>query len=468
MNNNEHIQSQQNDWIEYLKNSDLPLVLYGTAVLANYVKYLLDCLNIKIDFVAVDKEYLKPNMKFHNFEVLPLEDVLANNSKINIIMAFIDKTVETRYALSKLNNFPNVQKCMFFDRLNIREYLLKDAKTQKEKVERVRGFIKINPDIYLKDEETARAIAENWNGEIKKPSNLRFIKNAIPVVLAANEDFAPYLAVMLQSVLDNSNPQRIYHFIIFERSFTPKTKSALTNQVLKYPNCEIDFIDVTSAFDEIPLVPVSIQNFNSLSIDTYSRFFIPYWFDEYPKVIYLDSDMIAKTDISELYDLDIKNHCMGSVRSPAMNYYLERNIYSAFSSPPFIFLEDWSRYINAGVLVFDTKKFSSKFPYTDFLKFAIYFSNRYAKHVCDQDILAISLNGDFFALPPEWNYVWSAPKGNDGCRYLPADPNTKIIHFTTVVKPWKDDPRIENNPDVLAYREYAKTVPLFKERVCLP
>jgi len=58
---------------------------------------------------------------------------------------------------------------------------------------------------YLYNEKKARKMANNWNGVISKPGNLRFFESAIPVVLCANESFAPYTAVMLQSLLDNTN-----------------------------------------------------------------------------------------------------------------------------------------------------------------------------------------------------------------------------------------------------------------------
>ena len=116
VNELKEISSLKNENLEYLKNSDLPVVLYGAGQLSSVVKCFLDRHNIKIDFVVVDREYLQPNMKFHDFDVLPLEDVLANNSKIDVILAFasgkyavvIEKTAE----LSKLQN---VNKCLFFD-----------------------------------------------------------------------------------------------------------------------------------------------------------------------------------------------------------------------------------------------------------------------------------------------------------------------------------------------------------------
>jgi lipopolysaccharide biosynthesis glycosyltransferase len=327
-----------------------------------------------------------------------------------------------------------------------------------EAYEDLRILIKNNPQIYFRDEETAKDITNNWNGTVQKPKNLRFVENAIPVVLSANDKFAPFSAVMLQSLLDNSNPQRKYHFIIFERNFSDKIKKCFISQVSEFPNCEIDFINMISILDDIPLVSK-----DRLSIDTFSRLLIPFWFDEYSKVIYLDSDMIVKADIALLYDLDLQGYCLGTaVNQNTIGNLNIKNYFHIIRNATFLFIENWFSYINAGVLVFDTKKFTKEFPYCDFFKFAIYFCNRYAKHNEDQSILSISLQDNYFALPPEWNYLWHAPRDNGQC-FQVADSTVKIIHFASRVKPWHDNPLIANNPDAIAYRNYAMTVPLYAE-----
>jgi len=327
--------------------------------------------------------------------------------------------------------------------------------------EKIRDFIKNRPDVYFHDEQTAKRLANNLNGKIPKPQNLRFIVGAIPVVLGTDENYAPYLAVMLQSLLDNSNPQRKYHFLILERGVFDETKLYLQNQVSAFPHCEIDFIEMRTVFDDIPLAATPDSH---LSVDMFSRLFIPYWFDEYEKVIYLDCDMIAKADIADLYDLDIRPFCMGAVITQEDAELLKQKKYEFFMTGicEYMFLENWSRYFNSGVLVFDTKKFAQKIPASELFSFAVYFTNRYAKHLGDQSVLNILVKGEFLSLPPEWNYRWGmrTPKG----KYQPSKPGDKIIHFTTGVKPWNKNRQIEDNPDAIAYRNYAETVPLYNIR----
>ncbi|MCL1945939.1 MAG: hypothetical protein FWF51_02135 [Chitinivibrionia bacterium] len=450
------------DLIKELKKSKLPLILYGAAEFSNHVKFILDWHNIKIDFVTVDKEYWREGMKFYDFEILPLEDVLAKNLEVNIVVAFISDDIKEK--IEKLKKRANVKKCVIFDKQivlrNISFYLRGGAKrSEKEEIDIVRNFIR-TCDIYFQDEETSRKLANNWSGKINNPKNLRFIENAIPVVLCANDDFAPYLAVMLQSLLDKTNPQRKYHFIIFQRDFSLKTKECLSNQTSKFPNCAIDFFDVSCAAGEIP-IPTMLPRF---SVDMYSRLLIPYWLDKYKKVIYLDSDMIAKADIADLYDLDIFPFCIGAVIDPLgvckknkfCNFHLE--IGGAFAN-----LDNWSRYFNSGVLVFDTEKFREKISYRDLFRFAIYYSNRYKRRCNDQDVLNIIVKEDYFVLPSEYNDMWHYYDKNGQSKIRSAASKGKILHFTTSIKPWKLNSEIENNRDVISYRKYAETVKLFRE-----
>jgi len=344
--------------------------------------------------------------------------------------------------------------CLIFIN-RIRGFDGKDLDVVQSKIQKA---IKKRPEIYNLDEADAKALADNWNGVINKPQDLRFIEHAIPVVLTAGERFVPYMAVTLQSLLNNSNSERKYHFIILNEDFSDKTKELLTQQVSHFSHCAIDFVNIVHAFNGIPIAAPGAY----YSIGTYSRFFIPYWFDKYEKVIFLDSDIMAKADIAELYDIDISDSFLGAAVDQIVEEQLNLKSYGFFlnSSPVFMLLNNWSHYFNAGILIFDTKKFKTKISQQDIFYFTIYYSNRYNNIMNDQDILNLLMKDDYYVLPPEWNYMWSVLTKNE--RYQSSKPNTKIVHFTSILKPWINDPLIEKNSDVLEYRKLASSIPLFK------
>jgi len=100
--------------LRYLQESKLPLVLYGAADLARIIKNCSSAYwNIKFDFVVVDKEYWRPNMKFDEFDILTLEDVLTKTSNVNVVLAFVAENNEER--IQELNKTAGVEKCVFLD-----------------------------------------------------------------------------------------------------------------------------------------------------------------------------------------------------------------------------------------------------------------------------------------------------------------------------------------------------------------
>jgi hypothetical protein len=98
-------------YLDYLKNSELPLLLYGAGVYAYQVKDFLDNKNIKIDHVVVDKTYYEPNSNFCNIPVEIIDDVIVRLSKVNIIAGFDNP----RKKMNLLSSCKKINKVIFFD-----------------------------------------------------------------------------------------------------------------------------------------------------------------------------------------------------------------------------------------------------------------------------------------------------------------------------------------------------------------
>lgn len=453
-----NIERQNPELILKCLNSNRDIYIYGAGIYGERTASIIKYNDVKIKgFIDKNATKIKSKLGLPVFE--PNEILSNKNNDVQIIIAVADiNAIREIVDMLMLAGLKREDDFVLTSLISIPvslEFFEKEKTLDHEAMQDYcRNIIKKRNDIYLHNEETAKKLANDWNGTINKPQNIRFIDNAIPIVLCANEKFAPYLSVMLQSILEHTNSQRKYHFIILERDFKSEVKKRLETQTTRFPHCTIDFISVTEAFEDIPLVITGAH----FSIDMYSRLFIPYWFDKYKKVIYLDSDMFAKSDIAELYDLDIQNYCLAAAIDQIYNWNLKHRNYTFFATatPTFMFLENWHRYFNSGVLIFDTKKFKEKFSYQDLFKFAIYYTNRYTKHFGDQEILNLLIKDDYFTLPPQWNYQWHAPSEN-GKSYQTAKVDTKIIHFTHK-KPWDDIPEMANNPVALAYLDYMKKI----------
>ena len=76
--------------IENLKNSELPIYLYGAGELAEACFcHLKDLYNIEIAGVIVPKQYLKEVSTFNGFLIQPAEQILNNNLSANIVLCFL-------------------------------------------------------------------------------------------------------------------------------------------------------------------------------------------------------------------------------------------------------------------------------------------------------------------------------------------------------------------------------------------
>ena len=88
-----------------------------------------------------------------------------------------------------------------------------------------------------------------------------------------------------------------------------KNKEILNFQIKKDQRFSVGFINVTNFIENKKL-----NIFAHLTIETYFRFLI---FDLFPIskiILYLDSDLIINTDISELYDINIEGKYLTAVK----------------------------------------------------------------------------------------------------------------------------------------------------------
>ena len=313
--------------------------------------------------------------------------------------------------------------------------------------------------VYHESEEKSRAIADAWDGLCPPAADIDYISGSCPIVLCSNERYAPYLAVCIQSILDNTNPKRHYHIIILESDITKDSKNSIISQVKKHPNCKIDFINVKSTLDTIP---IRVKQ-DRPSKDYYNRLLIPYILSYYPKVIYIDLDTIVKADISELLDLDLGNYSIavtpdlpiwGNLK---VHDYENLKLYSAVIAT---FVNDWTKYFNSGVILFDTKKFKDQISFSHLFKTVIYQSLRFERRLHDQDVLNSIIQSNYLPLPRKWNYICEIPMSK---YYSPVPKDTKIIHYASSKKPWCDLD-FSHNPDALNYRQYAQSVELYNLR----
>lgn len=267
-------------------------------------------------------------------------------------------------------------------------------------------------------------------------------KNNIPIVLACDNNYVPFTAVLLTSLEKNSSKDYNYDILLFEKDITDFNKQVLRNCLKGRKNISLRFIDFASIAKNFSLRVCSYY-----SIEIYFRLFAPWVLDKYDKVLYFDCDLVFNADVSKLYNINIKNKFLAAVRDVGMLLH-KRNPKSGISKDyytDYLTGVNIDNYFNSGVLIMNIKKFREELELKDIIK--LIQSKNW--HFPDQDVLNVICGKKTYILPSSWN---SIPE-NSGDRkiqtlieYLPqkyidyyvnGKSNPYIIHYAMREKPWK-------------------------------
>lgn len=244
-------------------------------------------------------------------------------------------------------------------------------------------------------------------------------KNEIPIFFATDNNYAPFLAVTLKSLLENSSKEYFYKVYILTSVIHPDLKTKINNVLTE--NSSIDYICVN---DELAKIKNKLHLRDYYSMETYYRFFIPNMFPQYDKVIYLDCDIIVKGDISEFYNTDIKDNLVAAVQDQVFNNY---DCFGTYAEE--VLDIDRKNVFNAGVLLMNSKlfrKFNVLGQFVDLLsvyKFRVTQDEDYLNVICKDKVKYLSIG---------WNYMPFQESAFD-------EKELKLIHYNLTLKPWHYD-----------------------------
>lgn len=266
-------------------------------------------------------------------------------------------------------------------------------------------------------------------------------EDGVPVVLSANDSFAPYLDIMIRSMIANSSPNRNYDLIVLYNDISEKNRNLITMASCGKENLSIRFIRVCEYFDASKLFVDQ-----HLSVETYYRLIIPEIMPNYHKILYLDCDMVADHDVAELYDMDLKGAVIGAGKDidVAGQINLNQNDWKKYATET-LGLDCAFDYFQAGVLILDLDGLRKTATSEEMIEMALTHSFR-----ChDQDILNIICKNKVTYLPQQWNTLmnWQEP-GRSRMQILKMAPRQLfeeysrarkcpyLIHFAGYQKPW--------------------------------
>ena len=192
---------------------------------------------------------------------------------------------------------------------------------------------------YIEKTELTTEIVSMYDGEI-------------PIIMSADNTYVPYLAVTIQSIIENAPEKAKYSIYVLHNEISKINQ----NKILKMQNAflTIQFVDISSFFDEQN--DKLFYTCNHFSVATYFRFFIPKLFKSFKKVIYCDCDAVFLKDVSKLYDIDLKTNWLAAVKDTMVNIDLMKSLKAIKYYKDFLKLERPDNYFQAGLLIINIEE----------------------------------------------------------------------------------------------------------------
>lgn len=251
----------------------------------------------------------------------------------------------------------------------------------------------------------------------------------IPIILSSNDKYAPFMYTTMVSILENSGKNTYYDFfLLVTSSFLQKNKIIIMELKNKYI-CNIQFIHIKNEF-------TNVHTHISFNKDPHfyrllAGILLP---KEYEKCIYLDVDTCACKDLSELFNIDLKDNYIAGVVAPGHNYL--ESIHCKR-----IHLSSMKEYINSGMLIMNLKKIREDNMTEKFIELL---KKKYDDK--DQDVLNVACHGKILILPPKYNVLVQRIKENDPRLkkiykekdIFEAKISPHIVHYCLAKKPWKN------------------------------
>lgn len=294
------------------------------------------------------------------------------------------------------------------------------------------------------------------NAESKAPT-----KNTIPIAMATDRNYVYPTIVAMVSMLENKKSNTYFDFYIMTSGDIGFEKNYINKLNTLYPNdCKINIIDMKKRFSSSFIAP------GHITTPTYYRLALPSLLTQYNKVLYLDGDILVRTDLSDLYNTDISGYYIGAVKDfGEILWTLPGGWFPDYAKR--LGIRDGNQLINAGILVMNLKKMRDENLEKAFYGYIPKLKQR-GILLNDQDVLNATCYDKIKFLSPTYNAMQHFGFNYDIIPHLftcydpyefkEACENPKIVHFTSPNKPWK-------NSNMRFYGEWNKYRQIVENRI---
>ncbi len=240
--------------------------------------------------------------------------------------------------------------------------------------------------------------------------------DTIPVFFSSDDNYLPFLAVSMRSLIDNLAPDAHCDIHILNNGLSPARARSLLEMATD--RVAVHLVDVSREI--APLAEkLNLRDYYTASI--YFRLFIPSLFPQYHKAIYLDADIAVNGDISELYSIPLGNRLVGAVSDDIIASHRDFIDYAeqGLGIP-------YRHYFNSGVMLMNLDQFRLRQIERRFVHLL---GTYHFDTICpDQDYLNVLCRGQVLYLDKGWN------KMSIDTDYNGVPP---LVHYNMFYKPWQ-------------------------------
>lgn len=233
----------------------------------------------------------------------------------------------------------------------------------------------------------------------------------ITLVLVSDDHYVVLLAALIRSVEANLAPGNKLQLWVVSDQVTTANKQKLASSIDK----QITTLHWKEVEDAVPTGLQLPIDRSSYPLNIYMRLFIPYFLPaDVDKALYLDADMIALADISQLWATDISKHALAAVQDPRVLTF--DNHWGGVLNYKQLGMPGHTPYFNTGLLLLNLTYWRNQDTAAKILD-VINNNKRYANYP-DQYGMNIVVANQWLPLDPLWNHFATFPH-----------PAPYIIHF---------------------------------------
>lgn len=253
----------------------------------------------------------------------------------------------------------------------------------------------------------------------------------IVIVSACDDNYAMPITVTMCSVIANLKTSRSVQIFIIDGGIKENNKKNILKS-LNSKNIKVEWLHPKKA------QVANLLESGHITITAYYRLLIPELLPQFHKAIYLDSDLIVKGNLEELWNINIEDNYLLAVQDTEIRYVSSAKGIKNYQQ---LGLSPDCKYFNSGVLVLNLDKWRTNnisYKIIEYIE-----NNKEFIRWHDQDGLNAVLAGKWGELDLKWNqmpilYSYTSWQESHLEQEVYHDllHNPYIVHFATCGKPW--------------------------------